>query len=237
MRVPNIIFLAVVLFAVSGCVTGSHGHGVTVGLPYCFVEESANQSIAERIGRIIPIDLDQVLLFPVVTRGIINGKNINYGIGSPLLYKPGTDVESLIFKGVEKWPVKRYMVWVRGYYMEQIPRLFLYSDTIWGRKCLLVELTPVKPGTDQRKMGDDIIRELKKKEIIVKQCIPITDEMDYAQLIQASALTSWMRDPLSGYKREIGVWDTPGWKIQIMLTDDDFELIESYLRGEKGGKR
>ena len=196
------------------------------------VEEQAEKGIAERIGHIQPVALETVLLFPVVENGVIRGQPVHDGLGSPVLYRPGTDLDGLQFDGVDRWPVKRYMVWARGYYMEGIPRLFLHSDTVWGRQCFLVELTPIKPGTSREQLESAILDELKKGEITVEPPIRITDGVDSARLFRASQVESWLKDPLSGYRRRMVNWGQPGSKVQFILTEEDFKLIKSYLRGE-----
>jgi hypothetical protein len=57
-----------IIFVLAACQQprSSGTTAVSEGLPYCFVEEQPDKRIAERIGRIVPIGLESVLLFPVV---------------------------------------------------------------------------------------------------------------------------------------------------------------------------
>ena len=202
--------------------------------PYCFVEEHPDRNLADNLDTIKPINEETVLLFPVITKGVVNGKRVYYGLGSPVLYKQGDDVENIQFKGVERWPTKRYLVWARGYYPHMIPRQFLLLHTINGTECAFCELIVVKPGTDQQKMVSAMVNELKKGSIIVEDRTEITDGIDYARLIRASELRSWRKSTSFqvGWQTTKGVWNLPGAKVDILLTSEDFQLIESYLRGE-----
>jgi hypothetical protein len=202
--------------------------------PYCFTEEVADKSLAERLGNVRPIDGGEVLLFPIVTEGIINGVPIRIGVGSPVLYKQGTDLETIPFKGIEKWPRKRYLVWARGYYPKMLANLFVYTNNILGITCIVEDLTPLKPGTDQTRFEQTFIDELRKGFIVVEPELEISDEVDYAKLSKAMSLYSWLSSPSGIHKLHLLWGMPPGTKVAVVLTPDDFPLIESYLKGEKG---
>jgi hypothetical protein len=227
------------LLGVNGC--GTKINTSNQKLLYSFIEEIPEKTISERVvserdghifsgGHIPPID-EPVLLFPVITKGVVNGKHVNYGLGSPVLYNLGTDVNTLKFKGIECLPVRRYVVWARGYYVVTIPRMFTFADTFEGQEYTLVQLTPIKPGTDQQKMDAAIINELKKGKIVVEDGIlNIAEVTDYARLIRAEELRSWIIHP-GNFQDQMVLWGLPGATVEILLTPDDYTLIESYLRG------
>jgi hypothetical protein len=205
--------------------------------PYCFIAEVADKVLPERLANIKPIDEEKVLLFPVVTEGIISGTPVYVGIGSPVLYKQGTDLETVSFSRVEKWPRKRYLVWARGYYPKSLSNLFVYTNEVFGKTCIVEELTPLKPGTDRTRMEKAIIDELRKGEITVEPRLEITDDIDYARVIRAESVLSWMESPIGSHKSKL-VWGLPiGSKVKILLAPDDFRLIESYLRGDESGSK
>jgi hypothetical protein len=228
------------LLGVNGC--GTKINTSNQKLLYSFIEEIPEKTISERVvsereghifsgGHIPPID-EPVLLFPVITKGVINGKHVNYGLGSPVLYNLGTDVNTLQFKGIERWPRKWYVVWARGYYVVTIPHMFTYADKFEGQEYTVVELTPIKPGTDQQKMEAAIINELKKGEIVVENgVLNIANVTDYAQLIKAEEFRSWIIHP-GNFQDQRVLWALPGATVEILLTPEDYSLIESYLRGE-----
>lgn len=230
MKVSLMLSFLIGVCILSGCVQPAPKGK---SLPYCFMEETPENPLP-KIGHIEPIPETNVLLFPIVTQGVINGKKVAYGLGSPVVYKQGDDLETLHFRGVERWPTVRFMVWARGHYMREIPRQFLYSDIIAGKKCLLVELTPLMPGTDRRKLEESWIRELKSGKIIVEKTgrsTYIADVKDYSRLIKAPQLVSWKVS--NGFQNEFNVWGLPGATVDILLSDDDFKLIESYLKGDQ----
>ena len=213
---------------------GCAGPAATNGPAYCFVEESPEKLVFELIGHTQPINPRTVLLFPVVENGIINGKPVRYGIGPPVIYSQGTDVTTIQFKGIDRKQISRFKVWARGYFFTGVPRVFLYADTVFGRECLLVELTPLKPELSQQRFESAVIAELKKGQITVIAPVDLNDEADYTKAFRASELKSWVKMPY-GYRREKSTWGAVGSKVDFILTDDDFKLIESYFRGEGRG--
>jgi hypothetical protein len=236
MKYLNLYLLALLPLGVNGC--GNLKAAPSQKLLYSFVAEVPENTLEERVGQIPPshippIEERTVLLFPVINNGVVNGKRVPYGLGSPVIYKQGDDVNTLQFKGIEHWPGKGYMVWARGYYIVTTPRQFLLSEIFEGQKYTLVELTPIKPRTDQRKMESAIIKELQKGKIIVEDGIlNIAEVTDYARLIKAEIMKSWMKKIPDGYQCEMVLWGRPGAALEILLTPDDYTLIESYLRGE-----
>ena len=80
-------------------------------------------------------------------------------------------------------------------------------------------------------MEDAIINELKKGKIMVEDgVLNIADVTDYAQLIKAEELRSWIKDTM-GYQSQMVLWALPRATVEILLTPDDYTLIEPYLRG------
>jgi hypothetical protein len=235
MKYLNLCLLALTFLGVNGCGTGKTTPNQK--LFYSFIKEIPENTLGERVGHIPPshippIEEKTVLLFPVITEGIVNGQHIYYGLGSPVLYNWGDDVNTLQFKGIERWPSKRYMVWARGYYPQKIRRIFMYTEIFEGKEYTLIDLNPIKPGTDQQKMEAAIINELKKGKIVVEDGIlNIADVTDYTRLIKAPILKSWIKKD-NGYQSEMGLWGLPGATMEILLTPYDYTLIESYLQGE-----
>jgi hypothetical protein len=229
MKYLLLLAVTVSLINISGCANPKVA--LNVEKRYCFVVETADNRLSSYYRRILPIKEKDVLLFPVITRGIVKGKKVDFGLGSPVLYKQGEDVNRIHFEGIDRWPRKWYMVWARGYYMRGIPRNFLYFDVIDGKKCLLLELTPLKPVTDQKAMEEAMIRELKKGKIQVDkrdEGLDIADVTDYSQLIKATELKSWIKDA-GGFRDGMVLWAQPGVNVDILLTENDFKLIDAYL--------
>ena len=216
---------------VAGCNDPTKNPAVSEDLPYCFIDESADIYLGERIGKIAPIALDEVLLFPVVENGVIQGKPVSNGIGSPVVYRPGSDIRLLQFPGIERWSVKRYMVMARGYYFSLLPRMFVFTDTVWGKKCNLAELTPLMPGTDRRQFAMAALNALRSGTITVTEETTIDSATDYSAFFRASELKSWQTSKTTGWHPSQIVWTSPGSKVELVLTEGDFEIVERYLIG------
>jgi len=203
---------------------------VEYNLPLHFVEESSDKYIFEKIGNVRPIALEEILLIPVVEDGVINGVHVKNAIGSPVSYKPGSTLDGLVFRGIDRWGCRRYIAIARGFYLTEVPHAFFYTDVVSGVRCKLVEVTPLAVGADRDKYTEALVRELRSGAIDVGQDVDLLQSNDYSVIVRAATLTSWIVMPLTGHRKGLVAWGTPGKKVHVCFSEEDIRMVERYLK-------
>lgn len=200
-------------------------------LPWYFVEEIPSRFIFERTEG-VPEATDNVMIFPIVRNLYHDGRKYQYTIVSPIAYTPGTPID-VIQNGVrDRWgDVYGYMVWKRGYFMTGINRLHLYSGNVFGLKCSLVEICPLPPSLNAKRVYSEMISALRVGEFKVGR-VAVTDstsEGRYSDFIRCSEITSWIPRGSSGPMNFLVTGLPEGAQVNVVMNIMDFKKLEEYL--------